>query len=291
MTAAAIPRKIKQRSLMSEAMGRFVRNPLGMLGLIIIVVMVVSCLLASVFYPEGYDVQDITQKLQYPSMAHPCGTDNLGRDVLCRLLYGGRTSLVIGAIATVFATIFGTTLGSLAGFYGGKVDAVIMRCMDVLSSIPSVLLAMAISSALGGGLENAILAISISFVPPFARMMRGPVLAVKEQQFVEAARATDANDFRIIRKYILPNVSSQLIVEITIHMAVGILTSSSLAFIGLGVTPPTPEWGSMISAGRQYILKQAYLVTFPGICIALIVLSFNLVGDALRDALDPRLKH
>ncbi|MBC8536426.1 ABC transporter permease [Feifania hominis] len=283
-------RTIRQRSLWSEAMGRFIRNPLGVLGLSIIVIMVVACLLAPVLYPGGYDVQDTSQMFLFPSAAHPCGTDNLGRDVLCRLLYGGRTSLLIGAAATAFATVFGTLLGALAGFYGGRVDAVIMRCMDILSSIPSVLLAIAISSALGGGLQNAILAISISFVPPFARMMRGPVLSVKEQQYIEAARATDANDLRIIWKYILPNVSSQLIVEITMHMAVGILTSSSLAFIGLGVTPPTPEWGSMISAGRNYILKQAYLVTFPGICIALTVLSFNLVGDALRDALDPRLK-
>ena len=284
-------KRIKQRSLMAEALGRFVRNPLGMIGLAIILIMVVASVLAPVLYPEGYDVQNITMKFIEPCLEHPCGTDNLGRDVLCRLLYGGQTSLLIGAVATVFATIFGTLLGALAGFYGGKVDAVIMRCMDILSSIPSVLLAIAISSALGGGLQNAILAISISFVPPFARMMRGPVLSVKGQQYIEAARATDANDFRIIMKYILPNVSSQLIVEITMHMAAGILTASSLAFIGLGVTPPTPEWGSMISAGRQYILKQPYLVTFPGMCIALTVLSFNLVGDALRDALDPRLKH
>lgn len=284
-------RKIKQRSLFGEAIGRFARNPLGMLGFLIIVGMIAASALASFFYPEGYDVQDISQKFIAPCLAHPCGTDNLGRDVLCRLLYGGRVSLVIGAVATVFATIFGTLLGALAGFYGGKIDSIIMRCMDVLSSIPSVLLAIAISSALGGGLQNAILAISISFVPPFARMMRGPILAVKGQQYIEAARATDANDFRIIMKYILPNVSSQLIVEITMHMAVGILTASSLAFIGLGVTAPTPEWGSMISVARQYILKQPYLVTFPGICIALTVLSFNLVGDALRDALDPRLKH
>lgn len=280
----------KQRSLWVEAMGRFAHNPLGMLGLLIILAMVVACILAPVIYPEGYDVQNTSQALIAPCAAHPCGTDNLGRDLLCRLLYGGQTSLVIGAIATIIATIFGTLLGSLAGFYGGRVDAIIMRCMDILSSIPSVLLAIAISSALGGGLQNAILAISVSFIPPFARMMRGPVLMVKEQQYIEAARATDANDFRIILKYILPNVSSQLIVEITMHMAVGILTASSLAFIGLGVTPPTPEWGSMISAGRNYILKQPYLVTFPGVCIALTVLSFNLVGDALRDALDPRLK-
>ena len=284
-------RKVKQRSLIGEALGRFARNPLGMIGFAIILIIATASLLAPVIYPDGYDVQNVSSAFIAPCLEHPCGTDNLGRDVLCRLLYGGRTSLVIGTIATAFATVFGTLLGSLAGFYGGKADAVIMRFMDILSSIPSVLLAIAISSALGGGLQNAILAISISFVPPFARMMRGPVLSVKGQQYIEAARATDANDFRIIMKYILPNVSSQLIVEITMHMAVGILTASSLAFIGLGVTPPTPEWGSMISAGRQYILKRAYLVTFPGICIALTVLSFNMVGDALRDAFDPRLKH
>ncbi len=284
-------RSVKHRSLMAQAMRNFIRNPLGMIGSTIIVVIVLLCVSANLICPEGYDAQNVALKFIAPCREFLFGTDNLGRSLLARLLYGGRTSLLIGAVATLFATIFGTLLGAVAGFYGGKVDAVIMRFMDVLNSIPDIVLAIAVSSALGGGLKNAVLAISISFLPPFARMMRGPVLAVKEQQFVEAARATDARDLRIIFKYILPNVSSQLIVEITLHLARGILTVASLSFIGLGVTPPTPEWGGLISAGRAYILKYPYLVTYPGVAIAITVLSFNLIGDAMRDALDPRLNH
>lgn len=275
---------------MGEAMIRFLRNPTGLIGLAVIAVMVILSLLAGVIAPEGYDVQDISQKFLLPCKEHLCGTDNLGRDVFVRLLYGGRTSLIIGVTSTAFATVFGTTIGALAGFYGGKVDNILMRLMDILNSIPSILLAIAISAVMGGGLFNAILAIGISSVPSFARMMRGPILSAKGQQYVEAARSTDATDIRIIFKYILPNVSSQLIVEITMILANAILTAASLSFLGLGVTPPTPEWGSMISNGRQYIMKYPYLVTFPGLCIAAIVLALNLVGDGLRDALDPRLK-
>ena len=165
-----------------------------------------------------------------------------------------------------------------------------MRFMDILSSVPSILLAIAISAVMGGGMTTAIVAIGISSVPSFARMMRGPILSAKSMQYVEAARSTDARDIRIIFKYILPNVSSQLIVEITMIMANSILTAASLSFLGLGVTAPTPEWGSMISNGRQYITRYPYLVTYPGLCIAALVLALNLVGDGLRDALDPRLK-
>lgn len=283
-------KKVKQRSLMKEALIRFSRNPTGMVGLFIIVVMVTLSLMAGIIAPEGYDVQDITKKFIGPCKDYLCGTDNLGRSVFVRLLYGGRTSLLIGIVATAFATVFGTGIGAVAGFYGGKIDNILMRLMDILNSIPSILLAIAISAVMGGGLVNAILAIGISSVPAFARMMRGPILSAKAQQYVEAARSTDATDIRIIFKYILPNVSSQLIVEITLILANAILTAASLSFLGLGVTPPMPEWGSMISDGRQYIMKFPYLVTCPGLCIAAMVLSLNLVGDGLRDALDPRLK-
>ena len=282
---------VKQRSLMREALIRFFHNPTGLLGFIIIAVIVFGCLMAGIFFPEGYDVQNIADKFITPCREHPCGTDNLGRDVLCRLLYGGRTSLWIGITSTAFATVFGTIVGCVAGFYGGRIDDWLMRTMDVLNSIPSVLLAIAISAVMGGGLKTAIIAIGISSIPAFARMMRGPVLSTKGMQYVEAARATDAKDIRIIFKYILPNVSSQLIVEITMIMANAILTAASLSFLGLGVTAPTPECGGMISEGRQYITRFSYLVTFPGIMIAALVLALNLVGDGLRDALDPRLKN
>ena len=290
MSENGAKQKIKQRSLLREALIRFSRNPTGMAGLVIILVMVVLSLLAGVIAPEGYDVQDITKKFIAPGSQYLCGTDNLGRSVFVRLLYGGRTSLLIGVVATAFATVFGTAIGAAAAFYGGKIDNVLMRLMDILNSIPSILLAIAISAVMGGGLPNAILAIGISSVPAFARMMRGPILSAKAQQYVEAARSTDAADIRIIFKYILPNVSSQLIVEITLTLANAILTAASLSFLGLGVTPPTPDWGSMISDGRQYIMKYPYLVTCPGLCIAAMVLALNLVGDGLRDALDPRLK-
>ena len=282
--------KIKQRSLMGEAMIRFFHNPTGLLGFAIVMVMVVLSLLAGVIAPEGYDVQDISKKFISPCAEFICGTDNLGRSVFVRLLYGGRVSLFIGITSTAFATVFGTAIGAAAGFYGGKLDNILMRIMDILSSVPSVLLAIAISAAMDGGLKTAIIAIGISSVPAFARMMRGPILSAKGMQYVEAARSTDATDLRIIFKYILPNVSSQLIVEITMIMANAILTAASLSFLGLGVTAPTPEWGGMISAGRQYITRCPYLVTYPGLCIAALVLALNLVGDGLRDALDPRLK-
>lgn len=187
--------------------------------------------------------------------------------------------------------MFGTLFGALAGFYGGKIDNIIMRALDILASLPAILLAIAISATLGGGLVNAIIAVGISSIPAFARMMRGPIMAVKEQQYIEAARATDAKDSRIILRYILPNVSSQLIIQVSMYIAKSILTAASLSFLGLGVTPPQPEWGSMISAGRAYIMNQPYLVTFPGLCIAIVVLCLNLVGDGLRDAFDPRLKN
>lgn len=283
-------KKGRQRSLLKEAIIRFFHNPTGLAGFVLISAMILLSLLAGVIAPEGYDVQDISLEFIKPCREYICGTDNLGRSVFVRLLYGGRVSLLIGTTSTAFATIFGTTIGAVSGFYGGKIDNVLMRLMDILSSVPSILLAIAISAVMGGGMVTAIIAIGISSVPSFARMMRGPILSVKGMQYVEAARATDAGDIRIIFKYILPNVSSQLIVEITMIMANAILTAASLSFLGLGVTAPTPEWGSMISSGRQYITRYPYLVTYPGLCIAALVLALNLVGDGLRDALDPRLK-
>ena len=211
--------------------------------------------------------------------------------MLARVLYGGRYSLFIGLAATIVAAGIGIIMGSVAAFYGGLVDNLIMRFLDAFNAIPDLLLAIAISSVMGGGVLNAILAIGISSVPAYARTARGPILAVKEQEFVEAARALDARDRRIIFRHILPNVLSPIIVHVSTGISGGIITAAALSFLGLGVQAPTPEWGALLSASRQYIREYPYLVTVPGVCIAMVVLAMNLFGDGLRDALDPKLKY
>ncbi|MGI6725697.1 MAG: ABC transporter permease [Christensenellales bacterium] len=199
-------------------------------------------------------------------------------------------SLLIGVVSTAIAAIIGIFLGAISGYYGGKIDNIIMRTLDVFSAIPSLLLAIAISAAMGTGVLNAMLAIGVATMPAFARMVRGPILSVKEQEYVEAARSIDASDARIIFKHVLPNVLSPIIIQITINMAGAILAAASLSFLGLGVQAPVPEWGAMISDARQYVRQYPYLVALPGIAIGAVVLSMNLFGDGLRDALDPRLK-
>ena len=281
----------KSRSLWADVVTRLVRNKMAMAGLIILVTVILLCLFANVIFPQGYDVQDVYNKFQGPTKEHPCGTDSLGRDVLVRLLYGGRMSLLVAVVSTAISATIGIILGSFAGFYGGKIDNLIMRFLDIFNSIPNLLMAIAISAALGPGIGNCMLAVGIAAVPGFARTVRGPILAVKEQEYVEAARSIDASDMRIIFKHVLPNVLSPIIVQITMNFAQAILVAASLSFLGLGVQPPTPEWGAMLSQSRQHIRQYPYLVTFPGLAIATVVLSTNLFGDGLRDALDPRLKN
>ncbi len=284
-------KQIKRRSMMREALERLVRNKTAMSGLFILLVIAILCALAGVICPEGYDEQNYAIAFMTPCKEYPFGTDNLGRSMLARILYGGRVSLSIGLISTGISASLGLILGSLAGFYGNKVDNIIMRTLDVFHAIPSTLLAIAISSALGGGIVNAMIAVGISSVPSFAKMVRAPILAIKNQEFVEAARCIDASDWRIIFKHVVPNVLSPVIITITGQLAAAVLAASSLSFLGLGVQPPTPEWGSLIANSRQYIRDYPYLVTFPGIAIATVVLSMNLFGDGLRDALDPKLKN
>lgn len=284
-------RKIKRRSMMREAVDRLVRNKTAMAGLFILIVISVLCALAGVICPEGYDLQNVDAAFTLPCKEYPFGTDNLGRSMLARILYGGRVSLSIGLISTGIAATMGLILGSLAGYYGGKIDNIIMRTLDVFYAIPNTLLAIAISSAMGGGIVNAMIAVGISSIPGFAKMVRAPILAIKEQEFVEAAHCVDASDWRVIFKHVVPNVLSPVIITITGQLAGAVLAASSLSFLGLGVQPPTPEWGSLIANSRQYIRDYPYLVTFPGIAIATVVLSMNLFGDGLRDALDPKLKN
>lgn len=288
---SAPTKQIKRRSVMREAMERLVRNKTAMAGLFILIVIAILCALAGVICPEGYDEQNYAIAFTHPCKEYPFGTDNLGRSMLARILYGGRVSLSIGLISTGISATLGLILGALAGFYGNKVDNIIMRTLDVFHAIPSTLLAIAISPALGGGIVNAMIAVGISSVPSFAKMVRAPVLAIKGQEFVEAARCIDASDRRIVFKHVVPNVLSPVIITITGQLAAAVLAASSLSFLGLGVQPPTPEWGSLIANARQYIRDYPYLVTYPGIAIATVVLSMNLFGDGLRDALDPKLKN
>lgn len=285
-TAVAEPKK---RSLWLNAWQRLKRNKRAMLGLYFMLLLIIIAIIAPILKPEGYDAQNYEEMLQAPSWSHPLGTDNLGRDVLTRLMYGARISLQLGFISTSIAVLIGGLIGSIAGFYGGRTDNIIMRFMDIFQSIPSILLAIAIATTLGQGIMNAMIAIGISSVPQYARIIRSSILTVRENEYIEAARSITAGDGRIILKHILPNVMSPIIVQATMGIAGAILTASSLSFIGLGAQPPIPEWGAMISATRGYIRDYWYLVTFPGLAIMLTVVSFNLVGDGVRDALDPRL--
>lgn len=282
--------QIKHRSILGEAFYRLIRNKTAMLGFVILMIVVLSCVFANVICPEGYNAQNIRERNQSPSLQHPFGTDSLGRSMLARVLYGGRNSLLIGFLATCFSAVVGIFLGTICGFFGGNVDFIVMRILDVFNAIPSLLMAIVISACLGSGKGNTIIAIGIAFVPKFAQIIRGPVIAQMSNDYIEAARSIDAKNGRIMLRHILPNVLSPIIVQFTLNVALAILCVSSLSFIGLGIQPPEPEWGALLSSGRSYIQYYPYLCTFPGLGIALTVFSVNLFGDGLRDALDPRLK-
>lgn len=280
----------KQRSMFGEVMSRLVRNKKAMLGVTLLIVVITACILAPIIAPYDYDAQNVSIKFTQPNSEYIMGTDNLGRDIFSRLLYGGRITLLVGFVATGISAIFGIVLGAIAGYYGGRTDNMIMRILDIFMAMPQLLLAIAISTVMGPGIKSALIAVGVSATPGFARMVRGPILSIKDQEFVEAARAIDAKDSRIIFKHILPNVLSPIIVQSTLGVATSIIAAASLSFLGLGVQPPYPEWGAMLSSARIYIVDYGYMVTFPGLAIALVVIALNLFGDGLRDALDPRLK-
>jgi peptide/nickel transport system permease protein len=280
----------KKRSQWHDIRYRFIRNKLGMLGFVIVVTLLTLILLAPVLTTYDYAAQNFSSKFTYPNMEHLMGADNYGRDIFTRLLYGGRISLMVSLISVVFSNIIGITLGSIAGYFGGRVDLSVTRILDVLMAIPSLILAVAISSALGGGTINTILAISASGIPYSMRMTRSTILSVKTSDYVEAARATGSKNMRIIIKHILPNSFAPVLVSATLLIGSNIMAISGLSFIGLGVQPPTPEWGSILAAGREFIRDFWPIIVFPSMFIMLTVFGFNLFGDGLRDALDPRLK-
>jgi peptide/nickel transport system permease protein len=269
---------------------RLLRNKTAVIGLLILVIMVIMCLAAPLIAPYGYDEQNVMEKFLGSSFRHLFGTDNLGRDIFSRILYGGRLTLLVGFGATGIAAVIGIILGAIAGYYGNKIDNVIMRILDIFMAVPNLVLAIALAAVMGTGIKSCMLAVGISAIPTFARTIRGSILTVKAQEYVEAAKSIDASDLRIIFKHVFINVLSPVIVQLTLQIASAITNAAALSFLGLGIVPPTPEWGSMLSSARTYILKYPMLCVWPGISIALVVLSLNLFGDGLRDALDPRLK-
>jgi peptide/nickel transport system permease protein len=281
---------VRKRSQWKDILGRLVRNKLGMTGLIIVAVLLILTVFAGVFAKYDYAAQDYTNKFAYPSWQHLMGTDNFGRDLWSRLLYGGRISLLVAVVAVMISISCGMVFGSAAGYFGGKIDTAITRFLDVLMSIPALLLAIAVSAALGSGPINTAIAIAIATIPYDARVMRSTVMSIKDNEFVEAARATGSRNGRIIFKHILPNTIAPLIVSASLDIGGNIMAISGLSFIGLGVQPPIPEWGSILAAGRLYIRDFWPIIVFPSLFIALTLFGFNLFGDALRDALDPRLK-
>ena len=273
-----------------EIFKRLSRAPLAMIGLAIVVVLVFTAVFADYIAPFGYADQDLMAAFEEPSKAHLFGTDEFGRDIFSRIIYGSRISLQVGFIAVGIAVFAGGFLGAIAGYYGGKADNLIMRAMDILLSIPSILLAIAIAASLGPGLFNLMIAVGISSTPNYARIVRGSVLSIRNQEFVEAAKAVGSSDLRIILKHIIPNCLAPIIVQATLGVAIAILTAAGLSFIGLGIQPPIPEWGAMLSGGREYIRDYAYMTVFPGLAIMITILALNFLGDGLRDALDPKLK-
>jgi peptide/nickel transport system permease protein len=261
-----------------------------MIGLCIVIFLVVLILLAPIVTSYDYAFQDHYNRFAYPSAKHIMGTDNFGRDIFTRLLYGGRISLMISLISVILSNLMGITLGSIAGYFGGRVDLIVMRILDILMAIPTLIMAIAISAALGGGTLNTIIAVSISGIPYSMRMTRSTILTVKTNDYIEAARATGSRHLRIILRHILPNSFAPVLVSATLLIGTNIMSISSLSFIGLGVQLPTPEWGSILAAGREFLRDFWPIIVFPSLCIFLTVFGFNLFGDGLRDAIDPRLK-
>jgi peptide/nickel transport system permease protein len=269
---------------------RLRRNRAAMAGAGIVSAFLVVAVLAPWLVPFNPVQGDLKDRLQPPSGAHWLGTDELGRDLFSRILYGARISLQIQLVAVGLALLVGVALGSVGGYLGGHVDNIIMRCMDVLLAFPSIFLALAIIAALGTGLFNLMLAAGIYSIPQFARIVRASVLSLKEREFVEAALALGSGSGRVLLRHLLPNCLAPIIVQSTLRMATVLLTASGLSFLGLGVQPPTPEWGAMLSNARSYLLVAPHVATIPGLAIMIVVVGFNLFGDGLRDTLDPRLR-
>lgn len=282
--------EIKKRSQLQETWKRLSKNNLALIGMGILLVLVLVAIFADVIAPYPLDKQDYRSTLQSPSWKHLMGTDEYGRDIFSRVIYGSRISLYVGFVSLLMGAFVGCIFGAIAGYFGGLTDQITMRCLDVLNSIPQVVLAIAISATIGSGITSAVAAVAISSIPTFARVVRAATMTVRDQEFVEASFSLGATNSHIIVKHIFPNILSPIIVQATLGIGKSILLCSSLSFLGLGVQPPTPEWGSMLSSARTFMRDYPHMVIAPGLAIMLTVLALNLFGDGLRDALDPKLK-
>ena len=288
--AAETEEKVRRSSMFLDVLKGTVRSPAAKLGAVLLVLMVLSAILAPIIAPYGPNDMDLLAMKQGPSAAHWLGTDVMGRDLFSRLLYGGRYSLALGFAASIFSTLVSIVLGCLAGYFGGWIETVIMRIMDVLSALPSILLCIIVSVALGDGFVNTVLALSIGQIPASVRMMRAQILSERGAEYLEACESINCSTFSLMFKHLLPNTLSPMIVCLTMGIGDNITMAASLSYIGLGVQPPTPEWGALLTDARGYMMSYPYMIIFPGVFIALTVLAFNLVGDGLRDALDPKLR-
>lgn len=261
-----------------------------MVGLVIFTLLILVAIYPKLFATHKFEAQNYLEKLQLPSFNHLMGTDNFGRDIFSRIVYGTRVSLGIGVLSVLFALVTGGILGAVAAFYGKKTDHIIMRAIDILQAIPSILMAISVAAALGKGIFNLMLALGISSIPLFSRIVRATVLTVKNKEYIEAGRCIGSGDIRLIFRHMIPNAMGPIIVQTTFGIATSILLIAGLSYIGLGIQPPTPEWGSMLADGKQYMQQFWHIMVFPGIALFLTSFSLNVLGDGLRDAFDPKLK-
>lgn len=282
--------EMTESSPWKDALKQLRKNRFAIAGLFILVFFILAGIFAPLITPYGYEEQVLTDRLQSPSSQHWLGTDDLGRDIFTRVSYGARLSLQVGFFAVIGALVFGTLLGIIAGYFGRWIDMVISRIFDILLAFPSILLAIAIVAILGASLQNALIAIAIVNIPIFGRLVRSTVISLREEEFIMAARAQGMNNGRIILHHILPNSLSPIIVQSTLGFGTAILDAAGLGFLGLGAQPPLPEWGKMLADSREFIQLAPWTLIVPGLCIMLVVLGFNLIGDGLRDVLDPKMK-
>lgn len=282
---------IKKQSQLGEILKRLCRNKTAIVGTILFMIILILGLLAPYIAPYDYAQMDLTNMFATPSREHWFGTDDLGRDIFTRVLWGTRYSLGLGFASMAFAFFFGTILGCVAGYYGGKVESIIMRFCDVWQSIPHLIMTILIATAFGTGWLNTVFAMGISQIPSACRTVRGQFLSIREEQYIEAEHAIHASSARIMFKHMLPNALAPVIVNMTLGIGNNIMQAASLSYLGLGVQSPTPEWGAMITAGRDFLRYHPHLVLFPGLALAITIIAVNIFGDGLRDAIDPKLKN
>ncbi len=281
-------RHTNSRSLWNRAKSGLARSTSGKIGIVLVLIVILAAVFADLFSPHSAIEMNTQHRMAGPSLYYPLGTDEFGRDILSRIIHGARISLQVGFISVSIALVIGGVLGLVSGFFGGWIDTVISRLLDILFAFPEILLAIALLAVLGSELRNVMIAIGIVYTPSFARIVRGPVLSAKKQEYVEASRVIGASTGRTMFKHVLPNVAAPLIVQSTIAFSFAILTEAALSFLGLGAQPPDPSWGSMLAGGRRFVEQAPWMAIFPGFAIMIAVLGFNLMGDWLRDVLDPR---